>query len=742
MANEQQELELRVTLDDEASPQLEALRKALGGLGAGSGGGQMRQVIGGMEEFERALGSLTREALGVGRTSMELAKVFGPVAVGLGTVAYQMQRTQEATKSWGEQMTSTANAARMAGISIGEFRGVVESLRASGVSAEAASAMIVRFTQAYGEIMRVGSARREQLIQMAGPEFAGNMMRAIEHIGQLRTDTEKLNYLRQIGENVYQNELARSGDEMLAAYKRDQLFLIFQTPELVAVRGKMHEYDDLTKDNMKAEAEAMQELNKAQSEYATTKERITEIFKAAIAPYETKLLDEINAIGGKLVANMEEEEKRIRDKGALYNFFYLPGMQQDYDPTKPAVQVPGFPQVGGFGGAEPLSGGVGGTGADKAIDTTKGNTDELARFTDNLKKMLDKFKGGASSTAAVTPFAGGGVVSGPTRALVGEAGPEAIVSQQGTSIVNRPTIMTLGAFGTQAVVPLSSMRSSAIRIPGIRAFAEGGMVVGREIGSPMGETMPEAGRGPVPQAVSNYLQRTQLLKNPLTEIAEEVNAATAKEPSGGSPVTQAGMLPSGVTDFATDTVKTAAAATSGIWHTTVGRAFAGVTGMPREYANQAADIASVIGIRKVPQIAASSLGDRGVRGWNTAQEFKGAHDLATSNTGGDAAAARAVSLNPMQDIGELDRMMGNQMLRIGRSGQMKIVHENAPTGTSVETEGDIFEGAETSRTHMPLFDMSESAPWRHPSAEERRGQQERLRQPRGYEGIDSLGVRG
>lgn len=56
--------------------------------------------------------------------------------------------------------------------------------------------------------------------------------------------------------------------------------------------------------------------------------------------------------------------------------------------------------------------------------------------------------------AAMLALKKGGIVPGPTTALVGEAGPEAIVDIRG--VVDGPTVTTLGARGTpQAVIPLN-----------------------------------------------------------------------------------------------------------------------------------------------------------------------------------------------------------------------------------------------------------------------------------------------
>lgn len=73
-----------------------------------------------------------------------------------------------------------------------------------------------------------------------------------------------------------------------------------------------------------------------------------------------------------------------------------------------------------------------------------------------------------------------GPVQGPQKALIGEAGPEAVVEVRG--IVDRPTVTTLGANGrTQAVVPLSRGHEGDRRrvIEDIVRLCNGGAMGGR-----------------------------------------------------------------------------------------------------------------------------------------------------------------------------------------------------------------------------------------------------------------------
>jgi hypothetical protein len=56
-------------------------------------------------------------------------------------------------------------------------------------------------------------------------------------------------------------------------------------------------------------------------------------------------------------------------------------------------------------------------------------------------------------------------VHGPTHALVGEAGREAIVGPHGTRIVDKPTVTTLGKDGTEAVVPIGENQAALANNP-------------------------------------------------------------------------------------------------------------------------------------------------------------------------------------------------------------------------------------------------------------------------------------
>ena len=758
MPNEQQELQLRVTLDDQASAQLQQIRQALASIGVAPGGGAFERVTGNISQFDKALGSLSRAALGVGKTAVDLAKTIGPLPVALGTLVYQLNRSSEATKAWGEQLVSTANAARMAGIGIGDFKGIVAGMRAQGVSAESATVMIQRFTHAYGELMLQGSARRQQLIQIAGPEFATNMMRAIRQIGTLRTDTEKLNHIRQMGENVYRNEMIRSGDSQLAAFKRDALFDILEVGELAQLRHNITEYDETTKANMKAESESLEKLHEKQTEEALVRERIADILRGSIASQETWITNQIIFVETHLLKWMETESERIRKKGFWYNFFYFPGMADKNDPLSPqedrdATQFltehrpyleGGFDPGGGGGdkGRAPFDMNNLLGGGQVANDRTTENTSELTRLSRNIARLWNDPKAILlRGNAVVVPgYAEGGIINKPTVGMVGEAGPEAIVplgpgNQQAPSVVTRPTMGTIGNAGPVAVVPYDPRSSGSMRQ--VRHSA-----AERESWQPY-------------------------FSNPLADIEQEMQGARSearqsiagigKQDSLGGNVLQAGKA-------AWDSFKYLTSPISAIGHTTLGRLAGGAFGS-REAGNTFADVASPF----IPY-APSSGAESAIKGAASLAKYSNLINLSGRaatrlELGAKAAESGRAALEPQletmraagfqiptgprsaaQDVGELydmgrsqlDRMMGNQILKVGQSGNIKIKHENAPPGTTVEAGGGILDNAETETSRT--FDISPSARWRHPDA----GEQERRKQvdQAPYQPADSLGIRG
>ena len=93
------------------------------------------------------------------------------------------------------------------------------------------------------------------------------------------------------------------------------------------------------------------------------------------------------------------------------------------------------------------------------LDKTRALGMLLAPFTGGISAGASSlFDAWVRSHPGLTPFAGGGLVTKPTLALVGEAGPEYITRPGRTGrLVTEPTVTTLGANGPEKIVPATSL---------------------------------------------------------------------------------------------------------------------------------------------------------------------------------------------------------------------------------------------------------------------------------------------
>ena len=114
---------------------------------------------------------------------------------------------------------------------------------------------------------------------MAGPQFAGAMLNSLDTLAKMRDETDRINYLRHQGLNVYANEFARHHDEMRARYSQLLYLQQFGAEQLINQREDLHKLDKTTLDNMAAEAKKQDELNKALSEEEATRTRILDIIR-------------------------------------------------------------------------------------------------------------------------------------------------------------------------------------------------------------------------------------------------------------------------------------------------------------------------------------------------------------------------------------------------------------------------------------------------------------------------------
>jgi hypothetical protein len=406
MPTETEELRLVVRLDDQASGQLQNLRAHLSQLGSGPVSQGMGQATAKATELEKAFGHLSRSALGVGRATMDVAKIIGPLPVAIGVIGYEFIRQLAHMKEWAGQMTQINNAARMAGVSAGNFRGITDGLRQSGINAGDAAGMVQSLTKSISEAIRPGSQLRNQLISMAGVN-ANAMTDALQQLSEMTDATDRMNKIRQMGLDVYANNFNKYHDEMRARAAQLNFLQVFGQQQLINQKGEIHKLDKLTLENMDAEAKKQDALNTALTQEEQTRQRIWDIIKGSIASQETaavKVVTKAEGWGQRRLETFESQRNAGTDfmsRGAGGATGQLPGTSAVHDFLKAhglAFQHGGIvtgrtPGLVGEAGSEavlPLEHlGVGRTVGSKNIETVGENTKQLKQLNDQMEQILN-----------------------------------------------------------------------------------------------------------------------------------------------------------------------------------------------------------------------------------------------------------------------------------------------------------------------------------------------------------------
>jgi hypothetical protein len=212
MATEEQELRLRVVLDDQASAALAALRGNIAQLTSGQAAASFEKFKRSQAEIGEGIKKLIELSTGGERALLSFIGkfgAFGVAAAGLGTVL-----TSTALK-----MADLADKAKLTGIEPARLKSFVDQLEKAGVASDVAADSAGRFAGALADLSRFGSQRYQALINMAGTHKA-EMIAGIREVQNAATIEEKFNKARELAENVakhrHDDTLRRTHDSTTA----------------------------------------------------------------------------------------------------------------------------------------------------------------------------------------------------------------------------------------------------------------------------------------------------------------------------------------------------------------------------------------------------------------------------------------------------------------------------------------------------------------------------------------------
>ena len=284
MPTETEELKLRITLDDQASAQLQRVRHELSQMGSGPVGSGLKNVTDKTNDAEKAFVRLTRSTLGIGQGLLDVAKILGPIPAAVGLLTIGIERHMRKMKELAAAGTEMGNIARTAMMSVGALKNIQEQLEQVGVNANDSAAMMANMNRAIQDAIRPASEVHRQLMQLAGPRFAAEMETNISKLQRARTEVEKGNIVRHMAMDAYFHALEEHQSEAFARDLERRTYQILQAEKLQALDKDLTEGSALRAANRTAEAKTQREINAELTVEEQHRRRIWEIIQNSFRP--------------------------------------------------------------------------------------------------------------------------------------------------------------------------------------------------------------------------------------------------------------------------------------------------------------------------------------------------------------------------------------------------------------------------------------------------------------------------
>lgn len=370
MPSEQEELRLTVSLVDNASAGIVALKNNIQSLTSG----QTRQSFETFKRQQAELGdgikAVTTAAFGGEKALLGFIGKFGALGLAASAAIADIKRTADA-------INSLRISAQAFGIQPVELKNLTDQLQAVGVSIDDAKNEVTGFADALAGIGRRGSPEWNELMNKAG-RYRDIMANLIDHMEKLPTYAAKMNAARQAAEGI-----------RAARYQQD-----------------------ITGDNplLKSPGAAAADAAKVEREFlALLKEHL-----------EIQL--KLGPLGGAGFKEMTAEQARA-NQNAITG---AANVEAAWNKVNAAVRRVGESMVGVFGPDYLRAAGSMNTRAEQVTRAAEYLRDRLLGGAAG-----DVGNKGVDAEGKPKPFARGGIVSRPTFSMLGEAGPEAVVPLSG-----------------------------------------------------------------------------------------------------------------------------------------------------------------------------------------------------------------------------------------------------------------------------------------------------------------------
>jgi hypothetical protein len=448
-----EELRIVVSLTDQASTGFNSFKKSISEFTSG-------QPAQHLENFKRHNTLLTQllkatglEATGTSKAFIDLTSKFALSAGVIGALGYALYKTTSIVADAAKGIVDQANKLKALGIPYSEGRNIIEQYALVNIEANKTIEDIQAANQLQFEARKAHHSEMfDQLRQLV---FNDPYVKDFQiQLQNAKTQVELQNVIVEGQEKFSElsNKYYHSDDEATQKRTNAQTRARFR-----AIVGLNEEFDRAVriKEIDKDRAASLEKLNtEAQkftrlwNETAVNLERIGGVLEGAAIQQLLPLLQSAKDLTGAIFQLVTEGFSALKDKNfwesmisgadvARYGGYVLGGPGAILggvatEAIRNRFKQPSSQSPSNFGldQAQPFLGIPGGTENDKIND----NTRELKRLNDNLYILLHpevmKNSGTVSPASQQVPIPGlqhGGIVTKPTIAMIGEAGPEAVV---------------------------------------------------------------------------------------------------------------------------------------------------------------------------------------------------------------------------------------------------------------------------------------------------------------------------
>ncbi|SIO49860.1 hypothetical protein SAMN05443247_06566 [Bradyrhizobium erythrophlei] len=429
MATEQEELRLTVTLADNASAGLEKLQAQIKELGGGGGAGGNKHI----EKLNEGTKALTETVMKMTGSFGEAFKSLGMLRLGfIGGVAgvaafgYEMAKQLKDLGEYTDKLRNIGQIGKNIGVDRVAIKNIADQLAVYGVSLDQTTASAIKFAEKMAELQRDPRARLG-ILQQTDPRHAADMNARIDALNRATQIEDKLNIVRQIGEDVRRNARARGESEERAADEARQARALFGYDQELSYAGELKKRNAEQKTADDARNAAADHYSETLGKIKGLLEDISNIQSSRLVNWFTPAAEQFERILGHL---KEGIEGAMAEPGGARGFYQRllkereerqPHSFEDRWPREEEQLKPWQP-----GGVQKQS--YRGMGIDGSLlhqtafvteDHKKGvdaNTEQLKRLNDLLMQAMglsgSAAGGGGFQNAALAtggPFGGGGL---------------------------------------------------------------------------------------------------------------------------------------------------------------------------------------------------------------------------------------------------------------------------------------------------------------------------------------------